>query len=414
MATKRKDKNRVVLRKGETYRESDNRYFYRWTDKTGKRRAVYAKTLDDLREKEKEVAKDISDGIKAEARSVTLNDIYNLWKETKRGLKNTTYQNYCYMYEMFVKPALGKKRIVDIKKSDVKRFYNTLADVRGLQSNTIDNVHTVVHQLFTVAIDDEYIRANPSDNAIRELKKSREFITEKRSALTAQQEALFLDFLKNSITYQHWYPVFAVMTGSGLRVGEITGLRWQDIDLDEGVIDVNHTLVYYSHRIVKPGEKRGCYFAINSTKTPASKRLIPMLDYVKEAFKMERRLQEEAGVKSAAIVDGYQGFIFVNRFGNVQHQGTLNKAIYRIIRDCNAKQIESGKKLLLPHFSCHSLRHTFATRMCEKGVNIKVIQDVMGHTDIATTMNIYTDATRDMKTRAFKTLNDVLSTEGYL
>lgn len=414
MATKRKDKNRIVLRKGETYRESDNRYVYRWVDKIGKRHSIYTKTLDELREKEKEVTKDISDGIKAEARSVTLNDIYNLWKETKRGLKNTTYQNYCYMYEMFVKPALGKKRIADIKKSDVKRFYNTLADVKGLKSNTIDSIHTVVHQLFTVAIDDEYIRANPSDNAIRELKKSREFITEKRSALTAEQETLFLDFLKGSPMYRHWYPVFAVMVGSGLRVGEVTGLRWQDIDTDKGMIDVNHTLVYYSHRIVKPGEKNGCYFAINSTKTPASKRLIPMLDYVKDAFEMEKQYQKEAGVESTAVVDGYQGFIFVNRFGNVQHQGTLNKAIYRIIRDCNAKQIESGEELLLPHFSCHSLRHTFATRMCEKGVNIKVIQDVMGHTDISTTMNIYTDATRDMKTQAFKSLNEVLNKEEHL
>lgn len=413
MATKRKDKNRVVLRTGESYRESDKRYFYRWTDRGGKRHAVYARTLDELREKEKEVAKDISDGIKAEARSVTLNDIYNMWKETKRGLKNTTYQNYCYMYGMFVQPSLGKKRIADIKKSDVKRFYNTLADEKGLQPNTIDNIHTVVHQLFTFAIDDEYIRANPSDNAIRELKKSREFITEKRSALTAEQEKLFLYFLRETPMYQHWYPVFAVMVGSGLRVGEITGLRWQDIDLNEGLIDVNHTLVYYSHRIVKPGEKNGCYFAINSTKTPASKRTIPMLDSVREAFEMEQQYQKEAEVESSVTVDGYTGFIFVNRFGNVQHQGTLNKAIYRIIRDCNMKQVESGKELLLPHFSCHSLRHTFATRMCERGVNIKVIQDVMGHTDIATTMNIYTDATRDMKNQAFKSLNEVLKTEAH-
>ena len=60
---------------------------------------------------------------------------------------------------------------------------------------------------------------------------------------------------------------------------------------------------------------------------------------------------------------------------------------------------------MLPNFSCHSLRHTFATRMCEKGVNIKVIQDVMGHTDISTTMNIYTDATKDMKTQAYADLN---------
>ena len=127
-----------------------------------------------------------------------------------------------------------------------------------------------------------------------------------------------------------------------------------------------------------------------------------MLEYVCQAFEMERQYQGDAGIKCVATVDGYSGFIFVNRFGNVQHQGTLNDALYRITRDCNAEQVEQGSDLLLPHFSCHSLRHTFATRMCEKGVNLKVIQDVMGHTDISTTLNIYTDATKEMKTKAFE------------
>lgn len=408
MATKRKDKNRIILRKGESYRECDKRYFYRWTDGNGKRHAVYAKTLDILREKEKEVVRNISDGIKAEAMAATLNDIFDLWKETKRGLKNTTFQNYCYMYETFVKASLGNKRIAAIKKTDVKRFYNNLVDEKGLQPSTVDSIHTIVHQLFSVAIDDEYIRVNPSDNAIRELKKSRSFVNEKRSALTYEQEKLFLRYLQENPEYLHWYPIFAIMVGSGMRVGEVTGLRWNDINLEEGYIDINHTLVYYSHRIVKPGEKEGCYFAINSTKTPASKRIIPMLDFVKDAFLMEKEKQEKARIKCKKSVDGYSDFIFVNRFGNVQHQGTLNRAIYRIIRDCNEKQVELGKELLLPHFSCHSLRHTFATRMCERGVNIKVIQDVMGHTDIATTMNIYTDATQDLKIREFNSLNRAL------
>ncbi len=312
------------------------------------------------------------------------------------------------MYETFVKASLGNKRIAAIKKTDVKRFYNNLVDEKGLQPSTVDSIHTIVHQLFSVAIDDEYIRVNPSDNAIRELKKSRSFVNEKRSALTYEQEKLFLRYLQENPEYLHWYPIFAIMVGSGMRVGEVTGLRWNDINLEEGYIDINHTLVYYSHRIVKPGEKEGCYFAINSTKTPASKRIIPMLDFVKDAFLMEKEKQEKARIKCKKSVDGYSDFIFVNRFGNVQHQGTLNRAIYRIIRDCNEKQVELGKELLLPHFSCHSLRHTFATRMCERGVNIKVIQDVMGHTDIATTMNIYTDATQDLKIREFNSLNRAL------
>lgn len=412
-AAKRKDKNRVVLRKGESYRENEGRYFYRWTDRTGKRHAVYAKTLDALRTKENEISKDISDGIKAEAQSITLNQIYDLWKSIKRGLKNTSFQNYCYMYDTFVANSFGKNRIAAIRKSDVKRFYNSLADERGLATSTINSIHTIIHQLFGMAIDDNYIRSNPSDNTLRELKKSREFIEEKRSALTADQEKIFLEFLLENSVYRHWYPVFAIMIGSGLRVGEITGLRWQDVDIDNGIIDVNHTLVYYSHRIVKPGEKTGSYFAINSTKTPASKRKIPMLDFVKEAFLMEKQYQEETEIKCAVTVDGFTDFIFVNSFGNVQHQGALNRAIHRVVRACNLKIIETNPKIespvLLPHFSCHSLRHTFATRMCENGVNIKVIQDVLGHTDISTTMNIYTDATKDMKIQAFKSLNEELN-----
>ena len=102
-------------------------------------------------------------------------------------------------------------------------------------------------------------------------------------------------------------------------------------------------------------------------------------------------------------IDGYTDFIFVNRFGNTQHQGTLNKAIRRIIRDCNDEVLlkEEDDPVLLPHFSCHSLRHTFTTRMCEAGVNVKVIQDALGHADISTTLNIYADVTKELKKNEF-------------
>jgi integrase len=402
MATKRRDKNRIVLKTGESYRESDKRYVYRWTDRIGGRHSVYAKTLDELREKEKEIAKDVSDGMLVTSHSVTVNDIYYLWRDTKRGIKDTTFQTYCYLYETVVSPVFGKKLVSNIKKTDMKRFYNSLADLKGLQANSIYGIHSVVHQVFDIAVDDGYIRVNPSDNALKELKKSKAFLTEKKTALTVEQERLLLQYLRSHPQYKHWYPIIAVMVGSGLRVGEVTGLRWDDIDLDEGIIDVNHTLVYYAHRLVRDGEKTGSYFAINSTKTVASKRQIPMLGYVREAFEMERQFQQETGVTCRVSVDGYSNFIFVNRFGGVQQQGTINRGIYRVTRDCNAEQVEKGLDILLPHFSCHTLRHTFATRMCENGVNLKVIQDVMGHTDISTTLNIYTDATKEMKSKAFE------------
>ena len=150
---KRRDKSRVVLRTGESQR-ADGTYHYCWTDANRKRRYVYAKTLDELRYKEEQIEKDKKDGIKAEARYTTLNDIYELWKDLKRGLKNNTFENYKYMYETFVRQQIGSKTVSSLKKSDIKRFYNYLADERHLKPATIDNIHTVLHQILDMAVDD--------------------------------------------------------------------------------------------------------------------------------------------------------------------------------------------------------------------------------------------------------------------
>lgn len=399
---RRLDKDRVTLRKGESQR-ADGIYDYRWSTPDGKRHAIYASTLEALREKEEQIILDKRDGIKTEIRLITVNEVFELWCDLKRGLKHNTFTNYKYMYNMFVRPTFGKLRIANVRKSDVKRFYNRLADDRILTIATIDNVHTVLHQVFNLAVDDGYIRLNPTDNMLKELKQSHNFQVEKRKALTIPQQKLFITFLKNHPVYSHWYPVFAIMLGTGLRVGELVGLRWCDIDIDEGLINVNHTLVYYNH-----GDGKGCSFSVNTPKTKAGERVVPMMDDVKEAFKLEKQFQEDTNLKCKAIVDCYTDFIFVNRYGDVQHQGTLNKAIRRIIRDCNDEVLLKGEDdpVLLPPFSCHNLRHTFATRLCESGINVKVIQDVLGHADISTTMNIYCDVTNELKKKEFTSLGE--------
>ena len=307
------------------------------------------------------------------------------------------------MYGQFIRPQFGKLRLTMVKKSDVRRFYNSLADEKILKVSTMDTIHNILHQVFSMAVDDGYIRINPSENVLKELKKAHNFEVEKKKALTAEEQKLFIDYVKNSKQYGHWYPIFAVMLGTGLRVGETVGLRWCDIDLEEGMIDINHTLIYYD----KGGSER-CSFSINTPKTKSGERTVPMMDFVKEAFLMERQRQQEMGITCQQSVDLYTDFIFVNRFGHVQHQGTLNKAIKRIVRDCNYEVLEKNPsaKVLLPPFSCHTLRHTFTTRLCEAGANVKVIQDTLGHADISTTLNIYADVTKDAKQKEFASLGN--------
>ena len=260
----------------------------------------------------------------------------------------------------------------------------------------------MIHQILQLAVEDNYIRRNISDNLLKELKSSHHYEDSHRRALTLPEQELFMEFLsKENSQYYHWLPIFTVMLGTGMRVGEITGLRWNDIDLKSGIIDVNHTLVYYKHR-----DENGCYFDIHSPKTKAGVRQIPMTEEVKNAFLLEKKMQDLAGIQSKVTIDGYHNFIFVNRFGNVQNQGTLNRALRRIIRDCNDKQLlkEKNNPVLLPNFSCHSLRHTFTTRLVEAGVNIKVIQviqNLCGHSRSDVTLDIYTTVTKELKQAEF-------------
>jgi len=390
---RRKDNKGRVLKEGE-HQRANGTYEYKWRDKRGKRHSIYAKTLTELREKEIDVLRDALDGVRAHKKHLTINDLYNLWVQVKRGLKHNTFCNYRYMYTQFVEPDFGHTKLADLKRTDVRAFYNMLADERNLKANTIDNIHTVLHQVLELGVEDDYLRYNPSDNALRELKKAHNHASIKCKALTLPEQELFETFLCREGPYHRWYPIFTVMLWTGLRVGETVGLRWCDIDFKEEVISINHTLIYYSK-----GKEGGCSFAINTPKTEAGKRTIPMLPKVKEALLLEKQFQEELGIRCNVTVDGYTDFIFVNRFGGVQHQGTLNKALRRIIRDCNYEVLDSGKKdaITLPRFSNHILRHTFTTRMCEAGVNIKAMQDILGHADAETTMDIYADATKELK-----------------
>ena len=300
------DSHHIRLRTGET--EKKNGYEYRWTTPDGKRHSTFAPTLDKLREIEEELAADKHDGIKTDVKGLTVNDCYELWKELKRGIKDSTYKNYIYMYEMFVKPTFGQKKVTKVLKSDVKRFYNTLADDKHLKVSTIDNIHNVLHQVFQVAVDDNYIRGNPTDRMLKELKVAHGHEIEKRKALSMAQQELFINYIKETEKYQHWYPVFYIMLNTGMRVGELTGLRWRDVDFENGMISVNHTLVYYNHQ-----DELGTYYSINTPKTDAGKREIPIVEGVREAFEMERKYQEENGIVSKSRIDGYEDFIVKGR-----------------------------------------------------------------------------------------------------
>ena len=404
MAKTRKDLRGRSLRKGEVQRASDKRYMYTYTDPLGRRKFIYANDLTQLREKEEKLLKDQLDGLDIYvAGKATLNETFDCYISTKYNLRESTRSSYIYTYDHYVRETFGLKRIAEIKYSDVLQFYYHLLNQQGISLGTLDSVHCLLHPTFQLAVRDEIIRKNPTDGVMKEISRESGKNRGVRHALTIEQQRCFMEYIANHPIYYHWWPMFTILLGTGCRIGEALGLRWQDLDFEKRVISINHSLVYYPAN----GSNK-CVLRVSLPKTDAGIRTIPMLDIVKDAFEMLYEEQKENGFNETEI-DGMTGFIFCNRFGSVPNPQTVNHTIKRIANNYNADEVVRAKKehrdpIILPNFSCHHLRHTFCTRLCENETNLKVIQSIMGHKNIETTLDIYAEATEKKKQESFENL----------
>ena len=400
----RKDKQGRRLEKGEMQRSEDLLYIYKYVDVLGKTKRIYAKTLQELREKEQQIKRDQMDGLDVYvAGDADLNYVFDRYISTKTELRKTTMTNYMYMYDKFVRDSFGKLKVRSIVFSQVVAFYKQLHDVQGLEYATVDTINTMLHPAFDMAVRDNIIRNNPSYGAMKDIKKKFGKNKGIRNALTAEQQKAFLTYVRESKVHWRWDNLFTVLFGTGLRISECVGLRWEDIDLDNKIINVNHQAVYFAR---KPP-----HFEISLPKTDQGIRVVPMMPKVYEAFKSEYEWQSEHGFCTSEI-DGMSGFIFCNRFGTIHIPQTINRAIHRIVDNYNAEEEVNAKKekrepVLIPQFSCHTCRHTFCSRLCEVETNIKKIQMIMGHKDISTTMDIYAEVSDASKTESIENLAEL-------
>lgn len=375
MAKSRKDNKGRVLRKGESYRSSDGKYQYAYADEAGKRRYIYSKNLTTLRQREEQILRDKLDGIDSgQAKNQTLNDIFDKYMATRKDLAERTFAGYMYQYNAYVRKGIGNRKVKDIKYSDVLLFYKKLMEESNLSYGTVEHLQRELHPAFEMAVRDCIIRTNPTHNVLGQLKKQTGAKRGVRNALTPEQQTAFLEFMDGHPVYDHWKPIYTFFIGTGLRVGELSGLTY-----------------------------------ISTPKTDAGIRKIPMVKEVRQALKEIKQYQHDNGIFCTTEIDGYTDFVFLNRFGRVFLQQDLDRALERIIDAYNDAELHEAKMknrepLILPHFTCHSLHHTFCARFCENESNLKVIQSVMGHVDIATTMNIYAEVSEAKKKASMEAL----------
>lgn len=403
----RKDNKGRVLQKGEAQR-TDGRYQFAFTDLAGKRRFLYADNLVDLRKKEREYYIADWQGASQFGSRVSLNYMYDRMLALKFGIKESTYASYRQMYDNHVRDDFGKQPIKNINHSDVQAFYAYLHRQHNLSPASISHIHIQLYSTFQLALQDGVIIKNPSDGAFRNFKRAIEDEGRKIRALTEDEQRTFLHYIDEHPVWGRYHSIFTVMLGTGLRVGELCGLRWQDVDIEKRVIDVNHGVVHI--KAVKGGKKE--HLAISLPKTKAGIRQVPIMQPVVNAIMEEYKWADSKHFISDTI-DGYTDFIFTKQNGGVYTSTRLDKALKDIVGSYNKQEeavakVENREPFYLPHISNHMLRHTFCTRLCERDVNVKVIQTVMGHASVNITMNIYAEVSKEKQAQEIDRLADEL------
>ena len=353
---------------------------YRFTV-NGKRYSVYGITTKELKVKELELRESIRNGTYTKNRNVTLDQYYKEWLAGKQSYaKGNTLLGISNRYTKHIKPTLGKRKIADIEKREILALQKEL-----LKTQKASSVNAIIIQLkdmLNSAVADDIITKNPAAN-IKAAKSETEKATETyHRALTETEQKMFIEEAK-----EEWlYELIAIMLCTGLRVGEATALRWNDIDYTNNVIHVTKTVTRTA---------AGSY----TEGTPKSKtgiRDIPMNDIIKDILKSQK-------VKQTALLGNVLQIsqrVFIGISGTMVYNAVVNSAITRTINRLEAK----GHKI--EHFSAHALRDTFATRYIEKGGTPQTLKTILGHSSLAMTMDIYAHVLPNTKQIEMNTIAD--------
>lgn len=392
MSTKRRDNKNRVLLSGESQRK-DGRYMYKYIDNAGNIKYLYSwrlvrtdpipqgiKDTVPLRDKIKIVKQDLDDGIMSDY-DMTVFELVEKYVAQKAGVRHNTETGYKFVLNILKKEPFGQKKMDRVKRSDARGWLIKLQkDGRGY--STIHAVRGVVKPAFEMAVEDDMLRKNPFAFPLASAVVN-DSVT--REALTEKQEEEFMEYVRNDAHFCQYYDAIYILFHTGLRISEFVGLTIPDLDMDEGIINIDHQLQ----------KTRGGKYVIMDTKTDCGTRLVPMTDEVKACF--QRILQNRPKPKTEPTVDGKTGFLFLDKNGMPMVALHWEKYFQHIREKYNKTH-----EVPMPHITPHVCRHTFCSNMAKAGMNPKTLQKVMGHSDIGITLNVYThvgfeDVKREMK-----------------
>ena len=389
------------------YRDVDGKYrsITRWRLMPGDDCPVDRNETESLREAEDRIRRSlIRDVNPPRDGSMTVNDFWEKYLSLKCDIKESSLVSLIYIYNKHIKEGLGKRRINTVRYSDIKRLYIEKAE-QGLKYSSLSGIARVIDTLFDIAVREGYISVNPTDGVLNEFKRRREWQKKEVEALTEAEQKALMSFLDRAYEFKEYRPIITVALGTGLRAGELLGLTWDDVDFEKNEISIDHSLNY---GMTLEGRTS---FYISLPKTKAAVRIIPMLPAVREALTEMYKRRGDFNSQYQVVVDGYTNFIFRDLTGRVFTNHRINDALKKIQKAYNKEETEKAeqdnrKPFLLSNLHLHRLRHSFCTRLCNSGLSVPVIQKIMGHSYVETTLRVYHHSTSDVIHREVEAFKD--------
>ena len=361
---------RKKLINGKTYFEA------RYTDPlTHKQRSVSATTMTECQRKLREIQAGITRGDYVAPQKLTVAAWLTRWLDSREGIEPTTHALYERTIRLYLVPLLGDIQLQSLRRVNCQEFVSALAHDtkrdKPLSAKTIHNAVGVLGKSLDDAVKSGLIAVNPASGLdMPRVEKRRPAVME-----SAEQQQ-FLDAIKAS---PH-RAIFIVGLHTGMRISEILGLQWKNINLKTGEVLIEQQL----NRKASNNLAR----ELKSTKTHKS-RTIFVPPFVLNTLKAVNLQQKESRLKAGPLWANTEGLVFTREDGSPVPHNTIANAFKRLA-------VKMGR----PDLSFHSLRHTFITDEISAGVDVKTVSDMVGHSDARMTLNVYADATREMKVAA--------------
>lgn len=365
----------IVRRNGKEYKYWEGRYTVGRDPGTGEQiqKSISGKTQDEVRKKLKEVTAAIDDGTYQEPSKMTVGQWLDIWHvEYLGGVKQATVAHYKSHIETNIKPHVGAVKLSSLKPHQVQALYNKLLrtdeNPKGLSAKTIKNLHGVFHKAMKQAVKLGYIKINPTDAC--ELPR-----VEKKEVSFIEEDGV--KALLKAIEGHCFEQVYKVDLFTGMRQGEILGLTWDCVDFNTGILTINKQL--------QKEHKKGGQYSLVSCKTDRVRRIKPAA-FVMDTLKLQRSKQNEERLQAGGAWCNDWNLVFTNETGGHLCAPTVYNHFKKIV-----------KGIGLPSVRFHDMRHTYAMISMQNGDDIKTVQNNVGHSTAAFTLDVYGHVSQRMR-----------------